>query len=91
VRIWDASTGQCLKTLQGHTSCIWSVAFNPVGNTVASGSDDGTIKLWDVDTGKCIRTLRSDRPYERMNITAVTGLTEAQKTSLKMLGAIEDK
>src|SRR5947209_201007 len=91
VRIWDTSTGQCLKTLQGHTSCIWSVAFNPVGNTVASGSDDGTIKLWNVDSGECIRILRSDRPYERMNITAVTGLTEAQKTSLKMLGAIEDK
>ncbi len=29
-------------------------------------------------------------PHEFMNITNVTGLTEAQKTSLKLLGAIED-
>jgi WD40 repeat protein len=77
--------------LHGHNSCIWSVAFSPVESTVASGSDDGTIKLWSADTGECITTLRSERPYESMNITAAAGLTEAQKTSLKMLGAIEDK
>jgi hypothetical protein len=29
------------------------------------------------------------RPYERMNITGVKGLTEAQKATLKALGAIE--
>jgi hypothetical protein len=34
-------------------------------------------------------TLRCDRPYERMNISGVTGITEAQKASLKTLGAIE--
>ncbi len=28
-------------------------------------------------------------PYERMNITGVTGLTEAQKANLKALGAVE--
>jgi len=91
VKIWDVRTGHCLKTLHGHSSCIWSVAFSPVGSIVASGSDDGTIKLWNADTGECITTLRSDRPYERMNLTDAKGLTEAQKTSLKMLGAIEDK
>jgi hypothetical protein len=28
--------------------------------------------------------------FERMNITGVTGLTEAQKASLRALGAVED-
>ncbi len=90
VRIWETGTGRCLKTLQGHSSCVWSVTFSPHGRTIASGSDDGTIKLWDVDTGECIKTLRNERPYERMNITLARGLTEAQKASLKVLGAIED-
>jgi hypothetical protein len=36
-----------------------------------------------------VRTLRADRPYEGMNITGVTGITEAQKATLKALGAIE--
>jgi hypothetical protein len=30
-----------------------------------------------------------DRPYEGMNITGVKGLTEAEKATLKALGAIE--
>ena len=34
-------------------------------------------------------TLRRDRPYERLNITGIKGLTEAQKLTLKMMGAIE--
>nr|WP_256871899.1 hypothetical protein [Nostoc sp. TCL26-01] len=56
---------------------------------LASGSNDETIKLWDVQTGECLKTLRSDRPYEGMNITGVTGITDAQKATLRSLGAVE--
>src|SRR5260221_12032141 len=55
----------------------------------ASGMDDGNILLWEWQTGQCLLALRSDRPYERMNISGVTGITEAQEDSLKALGAIE--
>jgi hypothetical protein len=41
-------------------------------------------------SGKLLRTLRRDRPYERLNITEIKGLTEAQQASLLALGAIED-
>ncbi len=90
VRLWDVSTGQCLKTLQGHTHWVHSVAFSPDGQVLASGSNDGTIKFWDVKAGICLQTLRSDRPYERMNITHAKGLENTQKDILKALGAIED-
>ncbi|WP_293337583.1 hypothetical protein [Microcoleus sp. CAWBG58] len=30
----------------------------------------------------------ADRPYEGMNITGVTGITQAQKATLEVLGAI---
>jgi WD40 repeat protein len=56
---------------------------------VVSGSDDGTTKIWDVQAGECTKTLRRDRPYVGMNFTAATGLTEAQKATLRALGAIE--
>ena len=69
---------------------VWSVAFSPDGQTLASGSQDETVKLWDMPTGECLRTLRSLRPYEEMNITGVTGLTAAQVSTLKALGAVED-
>ncbi|GAB4380942.1 MAG: NB-ARC domain-containing protein [Elainellaceae cyanobacterium] len=95
VKLWDISTGNCLKTLRGHTHWIYPVAFSPVHPQekyiLASGSMDETIRLWDVETGQCLKVLRSDRPYEGMNITEVTGLTAAQKATLKALGAIEDR
>ena len=75
--------------LQGHTSEVWSVAWSPDGQTLASGSTDETIKFWDIQTGECKKTLRSDRLYEGMNISGVTGLTPAQKATLFVLGAVE--
>ncbi|MBR8833802.1 MAG: pentapeptide repeat-containing protein [Stigonema ocellatum SAG 48.90 = DSM 106950] len=90
VKLWDVGSGQCLKTLQGHTHWIRSVAFSPDGQSVVSGSEDGKVNLWDVLTGECRKTLRNERPYEGMNITGVTGLTEATIASMKVLGAIEN-
>lgn len=78
-----------MRTLQGHTKAVLSVAFSFKGEIIASGSDDGTIKLWDVQTGECLNTLTTPRPYESMNITGVAGLTEAQRSTLKALGAVE--
>jgi len=37
-----------------------------------------------------MRTLRRDRPYERLNITGIRGLTQAEIANLRALGAIED-
>ena len=58
VRLWDVTSGQCLKILQGHTNGVWSVAFSPDGQTLASGSDDHTVRLWDVTSGQCLKILQ---------------------------------
>ncbi|NJR63862.1 MAG: hypothetical protein HC769_36940 [Cyanobacteria bacterium CRU_2_1] len=90
IRLWDVRDGKCLKVLHGHTSRVCSVCFSPDGLTLISCSQDETIRLWDVRTGECIRILRGDRLYEGMNITGAIGLTEAQKTTLLALGAVEN-
>jgi WD40 repeat protein/transcriptional regulator with XRE-family HTH domain len=89
IKLWDVRSHQCLKTLQGHTSWVQSVRWSPDGQTLASGSIDETVKLWDAKTGECLKILSSEKPYEGMNITGATGLTEATITSLKALGAID--
>ncbi|CAD5948055.1 serine/threonine-protein kinase [Planktothrix agardhii] len=43
-------------TLTGHSNYVESVAFSPDGRTLASGSDDNTIKLWDVQNRRQIAT-----------------------------------
>jgi len=91
VRIWDISTSQCTRTLVGHSNAVWSVVFNPIDGKLASGGDDGTIRIWDVNTGTCLKTLRNEMFYENMNIAHAKGLTDAQKVSLKALGAIESE
>ena len=48
IYVWDAHTGEHLKTLKGHTGGVSSVAVSPDGKTLASGRTDGTILLWDL-------------------------------------------
>jgi WD40 repeat protein/transcriptional regulator with XRE-family HTH domain len=89
IRLWDLQTGQCRHILNEHCGWVRSVIFSSNGQILFSGCDDRTIKLWDVQTGRCIKTLTVDRLYEGMNIQGATGLTVAQKATLKTLGAVE--
>ncbi|MEH2107402.1 serine/threonine-protein kinase [Nostoc sp.] len=45
------------KPLNGHSSDVNSVAFSSDGTTLASASDDQTIKLWNLASRQEIRTL----------------------------------
>jgi len=89
IRLWDTSTSACTQILHGHSRRVRWVTFAPRANILASGSDDGTIKFWDWQTRACLKTFVSERPYERMNISHVKGLTEVQKIPLLALGAID--
>ncbi|GAB1318202.1 Lissencephaly-1 [Madurella fahalii] len=45
-------------TLQSHRSPITCVAFHPVFSSLASGSEDQTIKIWDWELGELERTIK---------------------------------
>ena len=56
-KLRDVAQRDAATTLSGHTETIMSLAFSPDGKTLASASDDRTIKLWVVATGKNTATL----------------------------------
>jgi len=90
LRWWDVQSGECVKTQIAHQGTVQALKINPDGWRLASCGDDSAIMIWDQLSGKHLQTLRCDRPYERLNITGVRGLTEARKTTLRTLGAIEE-
>jgi WD40 repeat protein len=88
VKIWDVAQLECRRLLQGHEKWVRFLAYSPDGGVLASCSQDETIKLWDIRRADSSVTLRVPRPYEGMDVTDVTGLTEAQISMLQRLGAI---
>jgi WD40 repeat protein len=61
VKVWDASTCQEVHTLRGHERSVTRLAFSPVGQCLASASEDQTVRVWDMTTGEIIHTLRGHR------------------------------
>ncbi|BAZ49210.1 protein kinase [Nostoc sp. NIES-4103] len=57
IKLWNAATGEEIRTLEGHSQKVNVVTISPDGTTLVSGSDDKTIKLWNLATAKEIRTL----------------------------------
>jgi Caspase domain/WD domain, G-beta repeat len=63
--VWDAASGQKLRTLAGHTGSINSASYSPDGRRIVTASGDGTTRLWDAATGQGLCSLLSfDAGYE---------------------------
>jgi WD40 repeat protein len=60
IELWDMSNGTKIRTFNGHSDEVESVAFSPDGKYIVSGSDDKepVLKLWDITTGREIKTMK---------------------------------
>ena len=88
---WDMYSGACVRVREAHRGIVQALKVGPDGSRLASCGNDGTIRLWDLESGEHVRTLRGDRPYERLTITGIRGLTQAEIATLRALGAVEDE
>jgi len=88
---WEIDRETSPLGVPAHEGWIHSIQVSPDGGTVASSGEDGAIQLWNMHSRQHLLTLRRDRPYERLNITGIRGLTQAELATLRVLGAMEDE
>ncbi len=57
IKIWDAATGQCIHTFEGHNYDHY-VHISKDGKWLVSGGEDGEVILWSLDDGEHLKKLR---------------------------------
>lgn len=58
IHIFEVATGRLVGTCVGHKQPVFSVAFSPDGRTLASGSDDSTLRFWNLQTQQELMAVR---------------------------------
>ena len=59
IQVWDVPNRQTLSRLEGHTTCVYSLAFSPDNKTIVSSGwtdKDKTLRLWDTMAGAELAT-----------------------------------
>ncbi|CAA0839972.1 WD-40 repeat family protein [Striga hermonthica] len=56
IKLWDVDAGRQLHSLNGHRDPVYSVAFSPNGDYLASGSLDKCLHVWSVKEARIVRT-----------------------------------
>eukprot|EP00759_Apiculatamorpha_spiralis_P032314 PhF_6_TR3377/c2_g1_i1/m.4822 len=46
--MWDASNGEEVRVMNGHSAGVMSVAVSPDSTYIVSGSLDTTVRVWDM-------------------------------------------
>jgi WD40 repeat protein len=63
--LWNVASGELQQFLQGHNGDPNCVDFAPDG-TLATASDDHTVRLWSIPDGSLLRTLEHTGPVHRV-------------------------
>ena len=75
-----------VMTLEGHEGFVTSLAFNPDGDTIASGGDDFMVKLWSVTTGECLAIV--DKRLNQLNVVDVAFSPKGDQLAVGYVGGL---
>jgi WD40 repeat protein len=57
IPVWDAQSGQLIRSLESSPVQEVAIAFSPDGKQIATGGFAGNIRLWDSETGQLLKTI----------------------------------
>ena len=63
IMVWDISTRQLLRVLEGHYKTVLLVAYSLDGQLICSSSTDNTVRIWNASDGTSIATLGGHVEY----------------------------
>ena len=91
VRMWDVSTGKCVRILTGgHNSKVSSVVISPNGIMAASGGLDGSIVVWDLESARSCATFNEHSSpiwslsFDRYGLILAAGCNDASVSLYKV-------
>ncbi|KAJ6262618.1 Beta-TrCP [Drechslerella dactyloides] len=73
LRVWDAKTGELEQIFEAHTAGVSDVAWSPDSKTLATASDDKTIRLWELKSVGGIHTILDYYPRQLIRIQPLQG------------------
>ena len=78
--MWDATTGQDLLSLKGHTFGVSSVAYSPDGKRISGQCSYGKVLTWDATSGQL---LSDAAPVPLQNQTQATSPDGSQRAIIE--------
>ncbi|XP_041958635.1 LOW QUALITY PROTEIN: striatin [Alosa sapidissima] len=71
IRFYDNNTGKLIHSMVAHLDAVTSLAVDPNGLYLMSGSHDCSVRLWNMDSKTCIQEFTAHRKKEEESIHAV--------------------
>jgi striatin 1/3/4 len=61
IRFFDNNSGKVIHSMVAHLDAVTSLAIDPSGLYLLSGSHDCSIRLWNLDSKTCVQEITSHR------------------------------
>ncbi|KAG8449609.1 hypothetical protein GDO86_016305 [Hymenochirus boettgeri] len=61
IKFYDNKSGKCIHSMVAHLDAVTSLAVDPNGIYLMSGSHDCSIRLWNLDSKTCVQEITAHR------------------------------